>query len=257
MVKENKKNIMIIIRDEKGNILESSDKIDIREMCRYPSEEYYEYKSKLWSLKELPLTYESKQVMVQIYINITEEVMEKKSLKKNRESGLIEGKYLKDILNKLAKKLKTTSKGITVILFSFDEEHNKNYTKETMSAIIKDLGDCIVDRITKDDYAFRLAENEFLVVLDNYNSGKSASIKADSIQNVVESKGYQSKKIKDLAIKPIIYFGIGTIGTTRITGNNPMSIINLARENLEKQKESKRETRKFLEKDKQDDVVLS
>lgn len=257
-IKENSEKIMFLIRDEKGKIIASSDKVNPKEMCRYPSEEYYMYDSKIWSLQELTLNHQDKQVTIQMYINITEDIKEKEQLKKDPESGLIDKKHFKKILNKLAHKTKSTSKGVTIIALEFDEEILADFSKVTIDNIIKDLGICVVENITKRDYAFRLASNSFVLLLDNSNSNMVGISKADLIKTLVESKIYQTKNSsKKQSSYPIIYYGIATIGTTRIPNNNPMALLELAKENLEIQKQQRRETRAFIESDKDESLILS
>lgn len=258
IVKENTNQIMFFVKDEKGKVLACSDKVNQKEMCRYPSEEYYKYNSQIWSLQELSLTYQNQKVTVQMYINITAEIREKEQLTRDDESGLITKEHFECVLEKLAKKTKSTSKGVTIIAFEFDEELEEDFSKVTISNIINDLGVCVIDNISKRDYGFRLAKNSFVVLLDNSSSHNVGTSKADLIKTLIESKIYQAKSTsKKQSSSPIVYYGIATIGTTRIPNNNPVALLELAKENLETQKQQRKETRAFLENDKDDSLILS
>lgn len=258
IIRENSEQIMFFIKDEKGKIIACSDNVNQKEMCRYPSEDYYKYDSKIWALKELTLDYQNQKVTVQMYINITSDIKEREQLKKDHESGLILEEYFENILHKLVKKTKSTSKGVTIIAFEFDEEILEDFNTITVNNIIKDLGDCIIDNISKKDYGFRLAKNSFVILLNNSNSNTVGTNKADLIKTLAESKTYQAKSsAKKQYSYPIVYYGIATIGTTRIPNNDPIALLDLAKENLENQKQQRKETRAFLENDKEENIILS
>lgn len=254
IMEENKDKYIMIIKDDKGNIIESSHRVNFKEMHRYPSEGYYKYNSKFWSLSEIEVMHRGKLVTIQIYINITDEIEERKSLKKDKETNLIMKEHLEGVLNKLAKPLKTTSKGVTLILFEYDKDNLNKYDKTTKEEIIKNMGENINYYISQNDYGFRMGESSFIVVIDNCSHSQIAVEKAEQIQILGENKTYQLKNDKNLTpLAPIIYFGIASIGTTRIPNNDPMTLLDLAKDNLNMQKSSRREIMDFIESENLED----
>jgi len=254
IMEENKEKYIMIIKDDKGNIIESSQKINLKEMYRYPSEGYYKYNSKFWSLNEIEVMHHEKVVTIQLYVNITDEIEERKSLKKDKETNLITKEHLEGVLNKLSKPLKTTSKGVTLILFEYDEENLNKYDKTTKEEIIKNMGENINYYISQNDYGFRMGESSFVVVIDNCSHSQIAVEKAEQIQILGENKTYQLKNDKNLSsLAPIIYFGIASIGTTRIPNNDPMTLLDLAKDNLNMQKSSRKEIMDFIESENLED----
>lgn len=256
VIKENKDKFMIVIKDVKGKVISQTEKIDFREICRYPTEGYYKYKGKIWKLEEVEVQYQGQNITIQIYTNIKKIIEERTTLKKDRESGLILGENVEKILGNMAKRLKTTSSGITVILFKYDDDNLENYKKETISSMIKELGDIINKNLSDKDYGIRLDKNSFLAILDNCGQTKFGIEKAEAIQTIVEARGYATIKNSKPISSPIIYYGVATIGTTRIPNNDPMTIIKLAKENLERQETSRKEVREFLEIDNQEESVI-